>query len=110
MATEKRLRETAKTATNGVFVKVQYVFLLSMIDCMSIDLQSTGLGCFGQKLIRVFSLPTVSNEHIVGRAQTLRPAVQSCVHFLSVLLVLFVVKTLQAKAFLDEMKENNNQQ
>ena len=45
------------------------------------------------------SMPTVSNEHIVGRAQTLRTAVQSCLHFLSVLLVLFVVKTLQAEAF-----------
>ena len=46
-----------------------------MIECMSIDLQRTLLGSFGQKLIIVFSLPTVSNEHIVGRAQTLRPAV-----------------------------------
>ena len=44
-------------------------------------------------------MPTVSNEHIVGRAQTLRTAVQSCLHFLSVLLVPFVVKTLQAEAF-----------
>ena len=45
------------------------------------------------------SMPTVSNEHNVGRAQTLRTAVQSCLHFLSVLLVLFVVKTLQAEVF-----------
>ena len=45
------------------------------------------------------AMPTVSNEHIVGRAQTLRTTVQSCLHFLSVLLVLFVVKTLQAEAF-----------
>ena len=48
---------------------------------MSIDLQRTSLGSFGQKLIRVFSLPIVSNEHIVGRAQTLRTAVRSCLHF-----------------------------
>ena len=35
-----------------------YVFLLSMIECMSIDLQRTWLGGFGQKLIQVFSLPS----------------------------------------------------
>ena len=35
-----------------------YVFLLSMIECMSIDLQRTWLGGFGQKFIRVFSLPS----------------------------------------------------
>ena len=81
VATERRLRETAKTATNGMFVKVFYVFLLSMIQCMSIDLQRTWLGSFGQKLIRVFSLPMVSNVHIVWRAQTLRTAVRSCFHF-----------------------------
>ena len=52
---------------------------------------------------RVFSLPTVLNEHIVGRAQTLRTAVQSCLHFLSMLMVHFVVKTLQEEAFLDEI-------
>ena len=78
-----------------------------MIECMSTDLQRTWLGSFGQKLIRVFSLPTVSNEHIVGRAQTLRTALQSCLYFLSMLLVLFVVKTLQAEAFLDEIQENH---
>ena len=35
-----------------------YVFLLSMIKCMSIDLQRTWLGGFGQKLMQVFSLPS----------------------------------------------------
>ena len=74
---------------------------------MSIDRERTWLGSFGQKLIRVFSLPIVSNEHIVGRAQTLRTAVQSCLHFLSILMVDFVVKTLQAEAFLDDSQENH---
>ena len=78
-----------------------------MIECMSIDLQMTWLGSFGQKLILVFSFPTGSNEHIVGRAQTLRTAVQSCLHFLSALLVLFVVKILQAETLLDEIQENH---
>ena len=41
VATERRVRGTAKTATNGVFVKVFLRFLLSMIECMSIDLQRT---------------------------------------------------------------------
>ena len=43
----------------------------------------------------------------MGRAETLRTAVQSCLCFLSMLLVLFVVKTLQAEAFLDEIQENH---
>ena len=90
-----------------MFVKVFLRFLLSMIECMSIDLQRTWLGSFGQKLFRVFSLPTVSNEHIVGRAQTLRTAVQSCLHFLSILMVHVVVKTQQAETFLDDSQENH---
>ena len=34
------------------------IFLLSMIECTSINLQRTWLGGFGQKLIPVFSLPS----------------------------------------------------
>ena len=35
-----------------------YFFLLSMIECTSINLQRTWLGGFGQKLIRMFFLPS----------------------------------------------------
>ena len=52
-------------------------------------------------------MPTVSNEHIVGRAQTLRTAVQSCLHFLSVLLVLFCRENPTGRGLLDEIQENH---
>ena len=53
------------------------------------------------------SMPTVSNEHIVGRAQNLRTAVQSCLHFLSVLLVLFCRENPTGRGLLDEIQENH---
>ena len=43
--------------------KFFYVFWLSTIECMSIDLQKTWLDSFGQKLIRMFSLPSVKRAH-----------------------------------------------
>ena len=79
-----------------------------MIECMSIDLQRTWLGSFGQNLIRLFSLPTVSNEHIVGRAQTLRTAVQSCLHFFVDVIGAFWCENPTGRGLLDEIQANHN--
>ena len=53
------------------------------------------------------SMPTVSNEHMVGRAQTLRTAVQSCLHFFVGVIGAFCRENPTGRGLLDEIQENH---